>query len=341
MITSKKYRVAILGDGGFGTALSAVHARRGNDVLLWSAFPEYARLLEQKRENVKFLPGIHLPEKHIRISSDLQEALAFGEFLVFAVPTQYLRGILERVKETGISGHPLLVSVAKGIEKGTLLRPSQIIGDVLGAERAVVAVSGPSHAEEVARNLPALVVAAADDEACARRVQEAFCDPHFRVYIQNDIAGVELGGALKNVLAIAVGICDGLKLGDNAKAGLVSRALVEMTRFGIAMNANPNTFFGLSGLGDLVTTCFSPFGRNLRVGRELGEGKKIGEITRGMQIVAEGVDTAMSVHSLAEKYRISTPIMSEVYRILYYDKPVRQAVTDLLERHAHQELKHF
>jgi glycerol-3-phosphate dehydrogenase (NAD(P)+) len=339
-MTEKKHRVSILGDGGFGTALAMVQARKKNDVMLWSAFPEYARILRETRQNPKFLPGVHLPENEISITSSLEEAVAFGDFLVFAIPSQYLRNILYKIKDFGVP-RQLLVSVAKGIEKKTLLRPSQVIQSVFGGSRPIVVLSGPSHAAEVARNLPTLMVAAADNEKYAAMVQETFSDPHFRIYIQNDIIGVELGGALKNVLAIAVGICDGMKLGDNAKAGLISRALVEMTRFGIHLGANPNTFFGLSGLGDLVTTCFSPYGRNLKVGRELGEGKKVADIIKSMEMVAEGVDSALSVHELSQKYNVSGPIMNEVYQILYHDKSVRQAVTDLLGRHAHQELKHF
>ncbi|MFA6599861.1 MAG: NAD(P)H-dependent glycerol-3-phosphate dehydrogenase [Candidatus Omnitrophota bacterium] len=339
-MTQKKIRVSILGDGGFGTALAVVQARKQNEVMLWSAFPEYAKVLRATRENPKFLPGVPLPEKEIAVTSDLTEALGFGDFLVFAIPSQYLRNILHKIRESG-PVRQRIVTVAKGIEKKTLLRPSEIIRAVLPDAPPVVVLSGPSHAAEVARNLPTLMVAAAQDERDAAKVQEAFSDPHFRIYIQNDPVGVELGGALKNVLAIAVGICEGMKLGDNAKAGLISRALVEMTRFGIHLGANPNTFFGLSGLGDLVTTCFSPYGRNLKVGRELGQGRKIAEITRAMEMVAEGVDTAVSVHELAQKFNVSIPIMNEVYQILVFDKPVRQAVSDLLERHAHQELRHF
>ncbi len=339
MTEKKKHRISILGDGGWGTALAVVQTRRNNEVLLWSAFPDYSRELRETRVNRKFLPGVKLPDE-IKITSDLKEALQFAEFIVFAIPTQYLRNILYQIKGTNFSAK-YFVSVAKGVEKKTLLRPSQIIQTVLGKQIPLVVLSGPSHAKEVAQNLPTLLVAASDDERNAEAVQEAFADLHFRIYVQNDVIGVELGGALKNVLAIAVGICDGLKLGDNCKAGLISRALVEMTRFGIHFGANPNTFFGLSGLGDMITTCISPYGRNLRVGRELGEGKTISEILKNMEMVAEGVESSASVHELSEKYKVVTPIMSEVYEILFHDKPAKKAVADLLGRHAHQELKHF
>jgi glycerol-3-phosphate dehydrogenase (NAD(P)+) len=202
-------------------------------------------------------------------------------------------------------------------------------------------LSGPSHAEEVARNIPTLVVAASANEKDAAAVQSAFMDRFFRIYVQTDVVGTELGGALKNVIAIAAGVCDGLKFGDNTKSGLVSRGLLEMTRLGIRYGANPNTFFGLSGLGDLVTTCFSKHGRNLRVGRELGEGKKIADILKSMEMVAEGVDTAESVQELCQKNKVELPIMNEVYQILFQNKDARKAVADLLERDAYEEWKQY
>jgi glycerol-3-phosphate dehydrogenase (NAD(P)+) len=336
---SKKFRVTVLGDGGWGTALAVVNARRGNEVLLWSAFPDYAKTLQEKRENVKFLPGVTLPPQ-ITISSDLKEALQFGDILVLAIPTQFLRNILHKIKDYNI-GNKVFVSVAKGIEKKTCLRPSEIVFSILGDQTRLVVLSGPSHAEEVARNIPTLVVAACQNEKDASMVQEAFMDTYFRIYVQTDVVGVELGGALKNVIAIAAGICDGLKFGDNTKAGLLSRGLLEITRLGIRFGANPNTFFGLSGLGDLITTCYSKHGRNLKVGRELGEGKKIKDILAGMEMVAEGVDSADSVHQLCEKANVSLPIIGEVYNVLFKDKDARQAVLDLLSRDAHEEWKQY
>lgn len=356
---AQKSRVTVLGDGGWGTALAVVAARQGtdvprtakplgtgssearrkNDVLLWSAFPEYAKVLADKHENVKFLAGVPLP-KEIRISSDLKDAVDFADIIILAIPTQFLRNILYKVKTLKFAGK-IFVSVAKGIEKKTCLRPSEIIQSVIGDKIPLVILSGPSHAEEVARNIPTLVVVAARKESDAAAVQAAMMDTYFRIYVQTDIVGVELGGALKNVIAIAAGVCDGLKFGDNTKAGLISRGLFEMTRLGIRQGANPNTFFGLSGLGDLVTTCFSKHGRNLRVGRELGEGKKIADILKGMEMVAEGVDTAASVHELCQKINLKLPIMEEVYNILFHDKDARQAVGDLLQRDAHEEWKQY
>ncbi len=334
----KKNRVTVLGDGGWGTALATVIARKNNDVWLWSAFPDYAKVIEEKRENVKFLPGVPL-SPHVKITSDLKQALE-SDIIVLAIPTQFLRNILFKVKEYGASDK-ILVSVSKGIEKKTLLRPSQIIASVLGDNIRLVVLSGPSHAEEVARNVPTLVVAASKIEADAIAVQEAFMDTYFRVYVQTDVLGVELGGALKNVIAIAAGVCDGLKFGDNTKSGLISRGLLEMTRLGTRLGANPSTFFGLSGLGDLVTTCFSDHGRNLRVGRELGQGKKIEDILKGMEMVAEGVASAESVYELCKQLNVELPILSEVYQILFTGKNARQAVVDLLHRDAHEEWKQY
>ncbi|MSR77460.1 MAG: NAD(P)-dependent glycerol-3-phosphate dehydrogenase [Candidatus Omnitrophica bacterium] len=334
-----KARVSVLGDGGWGTALALVCARKNQDVLLWSAFPEYAEKLKEKRENYKFLAGVPLPP-NLQISSNLQEALEFGEIIVLAIPTQFLRNVLHKIKDLPTAGK-IFVSVSKGIEKKTCLRPSEIIKSILGEKTSLVILSGPSHAEEVARNIPTLVVAASTSEPSAARVQQVFMDTNFRVYVQNDIVGVELGGALKNVIAIAAGVSDGLKFGTNTKSGLLSRGLLEMTRLGIKMGANPNTFFGLSGLGDLMTTCFSEHGRNLKVGQELGSGKKIKDILAGMEMVAEGVDTASSLQELCRKVGIELPIISEVYKILFEDKEPRQAVLDLLHRDAHEEWKQY
>lgn len=332
-------KVTILGDGGWGTALALVNVRHGNDVMLWSAFPEYVKVLEEKRENVKFLPGIPL-NREIQLTSDLEAAIRFSNLIVLAIPTQFLRNILYKLKDYPVTDK-IFVCVAKGIERKSGYRPSEIVRSILGVEARVVILSGPSHAEEVARGIPTLVVAAAYDKDDAARVQSVFSDTYFRVYTQNDIIGVELGGALKNVVAIAAGVCDGLGFGDNTKSGLVSRGLYEMARLGMRLGANPNTFYGLSGLGDLVTTCFSPHGRNLKVGRELGKGKKIKDILASMEMVAEGVDSAVSVKELSDKLDIELPIMSEVYNLLFQDKDPRKAVEDLLNRDAYEEWKQY
>lgn len=336
---AQKFRVTVLGDGGWGTALAVVNNRRRNDILLWSAFPEYAELIAKKRENVKFLAGVSL-DPAIKISSDLNEAVTFGEILILAIPTQFLRNVLHKLKDYDTRGK-ILVSVAKGIEKNTGLRPSEIITSVLGPQTRIVVLSGPSHAEEVARGMPTLVVVASGQDEDAVRVQQALSDTFFRIYRQQDVVGVELGGALKNVIAVAAGISDGLGFGDNSKAGLITRGLFEMTRIGVRLGANPNTFFGLSGLGDLLTTCYSQHGRNLSVGRQLGEGKKLKDILARMEMVAEGVDTAASVYQICQKTGLQLAIFGEVYQVLFCDKDPRQAVTDLLNRVAREEWRQY
>lgn len=335
---AKTEAVSVLGDGGWGTALALVSERRGNPTLLWSAFEDYARFLDEKRENQKFLPGVPIPKK-IRITADLKEAVGFAPVLILAIPTQFLRNILFKLKDQDLS-KKILVSVAKGIEKKTFLRPSEIVESILGKTHLVV-LSGPSHAEEVARNIPTLVVAASKEEKIAERVTGVLRDRNFRVYIQTDVVGTELGGALKNVLAIAAGICDGLGFGDNTKSGLLARGLLEMAKLGVRLGANPNTFFGLSGVGDLMTTCFSPHGRNLRVGRELGRGKKLKEVLNGMEMVAEGVDTSEAVVKLSQRAGVELPIMSEVYKVLFEGKDCSRAVEDLLARDAREEWKQY
>lgn len=336
---SKKIKVTVLGDGGWGTALALVNLRRGNEVLLWSAFADYAKILQKERENSKFLPGIKLP-KELEITSNLQKAVEFSEVLVLAIPSQYLRNILFKLREFDYKDK-ILVSVAKGIEKKTCFRPSEIIRSVLGKNTAVVVLSGPSHAEEVARKIPTLVVAASEDMATAQYIQDHFRDSHFRVYIQKDVIGVEIGGAVKNVIAIAAGVCDGLKFGDNTKSGLITRGLYEMVRLGVKLGANPNTFFGLSGVGDLITTCFSKHGRNLHVGCELGKGRKIKDIIGEIEMVAEGVDTSLSVQQLADRIDLELPILREVYHMLFKDKSPEEAVNTLLSRTPYEEWKAF
>ncbi len=336
---SKNIRVTVLGDGGWGTALALVNVRRGNEVLLWSNFPDYVKTLRKERENVKFLPGVKLPEE-LRMTSDLREAVEFGDVLVLAIPAQYLRNILFSLKALPYRGK-ILVSTAKGIEKKTCLRPSEIIRAALGKNLPIVVLSGPSHAEEVARKIPTLTVAASDDMKHAQYIQEHFRDPQFRIYVQKDLTGVEFGGALKNVIAIAAGVCDGLKFGDNTKSGLITRGLYEIVRLGVKYGANPNTFFGLSGIGDLITTCFSKHGRNLHVGRELGKGRKIKQILSEMQMIAEGVDTSLSVHQLCQRTGLQLPIMTEVYNMLFEDKDPGEVVSSLLSRTPYEEWKAF
>lgn len=333
---TEKIKISVLGDGGWGTALALLLNGKGHDVTLWGAFPEYTKVLREKRENVKFLKGFSLPAS-LDLSSDLDFSIAKAEIIVFAIPSQFLRNVIYKIK-TEVLRDKILVSVAKGIERKTLLRPSQII--VQQARTAAIAVlSGPSHAEEVAQNVPTCVVAASTSREVARRVQSTFMDTRFRVYTSDDVTGVELGGALKNIIAIAAGICDGLRFGSNAKAALLARGLFEITRLGIHMGANPNTFFGLSGMGDLVTTCISEYGRNRRVGELIGQGKKLSEILAGMEMVAEGVETTRSAVELAQKYQVEMPITTEIHKVLFEDKDPVQAVDSLMKRDAKMEIE--
>jgi len=288
---------------------------------------------------VKFLAGVKLP-KALRLTADLAEAVAFSDVLVLAIPSQFLRLVVMQLKDLPLQ-KKILVSTAKGIEKKTCLRPTEIIRSILGKKIPVVVLSGPSHAEEVARNIPTLVVAASENTKSAEFIQEHFRDPKFRVYVQTDVIGVELGGALKNVIAIAAGVCDGLQFGDNTKSGLLTRGIYEMVRLGVKLGARPDTFFGLSGIGDLITTCFSKHGRNLFVGRELGKGRKIKDILAGMAMVAEGVDSSLSVHQLCERTGMDLPILREVHSMLFKRKSPGDAVAALLSRTPYDEWKAF
>jgi len=317
-----------VGDGSWGTTIAIVLAGAGHDVTLWSAFPDYARKLAAGRENEKFLPGFHIPQS-IDIVSEIADATVGRDFVVFAVPSLYLRGVLERLK--GVTPDGIAVSVTKGIEYETFLRPSQLIRQLLG-ELPVCVLSGPCHAEEVARRMPTSLVAASSDARVARQVQRLFSTERLRVYTNDDVIGVELAAAVKNVIAIAAGICDGLGFGDNAKSALLVRGIVEITRFGTRFGARPATFNGLAGIGDLITTCISPFGRNRAVGYEIGRGAKLDDVIAGMDMVAEGVHTTRSVKMMADQAGIEMPITSAVYAILFDGKDPLTAARELMMR---------
>jgi glycerol-3-phosphate dehydrogenase (NAD(P)+) len=324
-------RSAVLGDGAWGTAIARHLAlEAGQDVRLWSARPANARILQERRENVRFLPGVPIPDA-VRLTADVAEAVAGADLWVVAIPTVYLRDTLSRVASALRGGERPVLSLVKGLENQTFLRPTQIIEEVLGIQRLAV-LSGPSHAEEVSRGLPATLVAASADLDLARWIQQGFSTQSFRVYTNLDVVGVELAGALKNIMGIAAGINDGLGLGDNAKSALLTRGLVEMARFGVALGADHQTFFGLAGLGDLITTCVSRHGRNRHVGECLARGQRLADILEAMSAVAEGVNTTRSVHDRAARMGIDMPITAEVYRVLYEGKDPRAAVTDLMVR---------
>lgn len=322
-------RVAILGAGGMGTALAVLFDRRGKAVQLWSRTTEGATALAGSRENARHLPGVPLPES-IGITPNACDATAAADLIVVAIPSSCLRSALVTLADR-LPGRIPILSVVKGIENVSFARPSQIIVELLG-DRPVAVLSGPSHAEEIARGLPASVVVGGEVAGLNLAVSEALNHAAFRVYTNPDAVGVELAGALKNILGIAAGICDGLGFGDNAKAALLTRGLVEMARFGVAMGGREETFRGLAGVGDVITTCFSPFGRNRSVGERIGGGESLGEILAGMVNIAEGVATTRSVREMAADRGIPMPITDEVYSILFEGKPPRAAVSDLMLR---------
>ena len=323
-------RIAILGSGGMATACAVLLSERSRcEVRIWTRTAERAAELVRDGENRKLLPGVPLPSGVV-VTHDVAAAVADADLAVAAIPTRFLRETLTPLAGQVPAGLPV-VSVAKGLEVGTLMRPSQILVDVLGP-RDVAALGGPSHAEEIARRLPAGVVAASATKSLADGVQNLFNTDRFRVYTNPDIVGVELAGAIKNVIAIAAGICDGLGFGDNAKSGLVTRGLVEMTRFGTALGADAETFHGLAGLGDLVTTCFSRHSRNRHVGECLGKGQPLEQIVAEMNGVAEGITTTRGLIELAAERNIEMPIAAEVYAVLFANKPAAEATASLMHR---------
>lgn len=321
--------VAILGAGGMGTAMAVLFARSARSVRLWARDPDRAIAIQSTRRNALHLPEAILPP-NVSIISSKAHAIDGADLIVAAIPTKFLRSTLEGLSLETLGEIPVL-SVVKGIELGTFARPSEILQQTLG-DRPVAVLSGPSHAEEIARGLPASVVVASTDESLNERVQASLNSRQLRIYTNSDMMGVELAGAMKNILGVAAGICDGLNFGDNAKAALLTRGLVEIARFSCEMGARPSTFLGLAGVGDLITTCYSPFGRNRAVGFKIGQGATLSEALAGMKDIAEGVTTAKSVHLLSLKRGITMPITDEVHAILYEDKPPRAAVTDLMLR---------
>lgn len=313
---------------------------QGAKVRIWGAFPEHVQQLIQTRESKRHLPGYQIPDS-VQITYEDDQAFENADLIVSAVPTQYMREVWQRLAQHAPANVPIS-SVSKGIENGTLLRPTQIIADVLDddpdkAARPLSAISGPSVAHELARCLPATVCAASDDEEIARRLQKTFTCHWFRVYTNNDLLGVELAGATKNVIALAAGILDGLQAGNNAKSALLSRGLVEITRLGVAMGAKHDTFFGIAGVGDLATTCFSPTGRNRTCGEQLGKGKRLDDILSEMSSVVEGVPTTKSVVTLAERYKVEMPITQAVHQVLFEGLDPIEAISQLMSREAKAE----
>ena len=331
-------RIAVLGAGSWGTTLSILLAENSHEVSLWSYRREDADRIRATRENPAFLPGIPIPQA-VRVEDDLESSVEGAEMIVGAVPSQFLRSVVSRLKHLRSAGLTV-VNVAKGVENNTLMTMSEMLHDTLPhlLPSSIATLSGPSHAEEVSRRIPTTVVAASSDLETARRVQQAFMLPYFRVYASNDIRGVEIGGSLKNVIAIAAGIIDGADLGDNTKAAVMTRGIAEIARVGVALGAHIRTFSGLSGIGDLMVTCMSRHSRNRYVGVEIGKGRRLADIVAGMVMVAEGIATTESAYALARRVGVEVPIIAEVYRVLFEDKDPLIACHDLMTRDPKGEL---
>ena len=321
-------RTAVLGAGGWGTALAVLWARQGNDVLLWGHNPQRAQELRTTRENTEYLPGVTLPES-VDVTSDLAQC-AGADLVVFVTPSTALRGVAEQLR-AHVSKHSVLLSCTKGIEHGTGMRMTQILAEVL-PEHTVAVLSGPNLAVEVSRDRPTATVLGCEQADCAEALQQYLGSSLFRIYSSDETIGIELGGALKNVYALAAGCSDGFGLGDNSKAALVTRALAEMLRLGTAMGGDPRTFYGLSGAGDLIATCFSQHSRNRGVGEQLGRGRTLQQIAERSHSIAEGVPTAKSAFECARRLNIETPIIDQVYSVVYEAKPPAQALQELLGR---------
>ena len=326
--TSNK-KAVVLGSGSWGTALAMVIANHFDNVTIISRTEEAAKEITENHKNSRYLPKITLA-KNITGSHHMEDAKD-ADIILFVVPTSATRETAQRLAKVGIPDHVPLISCAKGIERGTGSRMSNIIFDSLPTHPIAI-ISGPNHAEEVAVNLATCTVVGSVDKVLAHDLQKFFTTPNFRTYTSTDVAGMELGGALKNVFAIAAGIASGIGLGDNAIAALVTRGLAEMTRLGIALGGQPETFIGLSGVGDLMTTCYSPHSRNNRVGKALGEGLSLEQVCDQLGMVAEGVPNTLSIYEEAKKTGLDTPIIKAVYQVLYEDKSATKALQELLTR---------
>ena len=331
----QKLNISVLGDGGWGTTWAILLSRKGFKVTLWGAFADYISYMNKKRTNTKFLPGVKIP-KAIEITHDLKNAIVGKKLIILAIPSQYMREVLKKVKQCNHPREAIFLSVTKGIEVGSLKRMSEVIHEELGQIKLGV-LSGPTIAHEVVRGVPTTAVIASYDERIRKYLQNIFISEKLRIYTNADVIGVELGGSLKNIIAIACGVSDGLGFGTNTKAAILSRGLAEISRLGHAMGANVSTFSGITGLGDLVTTCISPYSRNRFVGEQIGKGKSLRQIESHMQMVAEGIPTTKSTYSLSLKCKVDMPITREVYLVLYKNKSPLKAVKDLMNRERKEE----
>lgn len=334
-MSQKDTKISVLGDGGWGTTLALLLAGQGFQVKLWGAFPEHIEEMRKKRENKKFLPGFKIP-KNVFLCADIHEAALEADLIVLAVPSQFMRQVVQNIKKDKIH-HKVFVTVAKGIETGSLKVMSQVIHEELGKVSLCV-LSGPTIAREVALKIPSGASIASTNKELASRVRKIFMTDTFSLFESDDVLGVELGGSLKNVIAISAGIVEGLGFGSNTRAALFARGVAEMARLGTAMGARRETFMGLSGLGDLATTCLSPHSRNRWLGEEIGKGKKLRSVLKRTEMVVEGVDTSRSAWQLAKKNKIKMPITEAVYGILFHHHDPREAVKALMKREPHREL---
>lgn len=322
-------KVGVIGSGSWGTALARVLSKNGHEVTLWSRREEESRMLREERENKSKLPGVKLPDD-ILCTTDLEQTVEEKDILVLATASPSIRSMAKKMAPYVAAGQ-LIVDVSKGIEESTLMILTDVIAQEIPQCRAAV-LSGPSHAEEVGRDIPTTVVAGAKDRETAEYIQNLFMNKVFRVYTSPDMLGIELGGALKNVIALAAGAADGLGCGDNTKAALITRGIAEMSRLGVAMGGHIETFNGLTGIGDLIVTCASMHSRNRRAGILIGQGKTMQEAMDEVKMVVEGVNSAKAAKTLAEKYGIDMPIVQEVNQVLFEDKPAREALADLMLR---------
>lgn len=327
----KKTKITILGDGAWGTTLAAMLSKNGQDVVMWSAFPEHLDIMNRERKNEKYLKGIRIPSNVI-FEKDLGKAIKFGEYIVLGIPSKFFREVVKNIKkENGSLKGKVFISVAKGLEQKTLKRMTEILKEELGNVQTAV-LSGPTIAIEVARELPALVVIASRNHSVAKKIQDIFSNKYFRVYTSTDVTGVELGGPLKNIIAVVAGISDGLGFGSNAKAAILSRGIVEIQRLGEKMGAKRKTFYGLAGLGDLSTTCISPESRNRTLGEKIAKGKTLKEVVESTDSIIEGATTAEVVYQLSKKYKVDMPIVSSVYHVLYKNKSPQEALAEMMGR---------
>jgi len=327
-------KIAVIGFGSWGTTLALVLNENKHQVRAWTNELSTINNIREKSENTRYLPGVNVPET-ILVSDDLRFVLDEAEIILNAVPSQVTREVLGQVvplldkKNQG----QIWVTVSKGIENNTFKRVSEIIADVSGTDpNRIVVLSGPSHAEEVSRHVPTAIVAACSSVETAKQIQKVFSTPYFRIYANSDVSGVEIGGALKNIIALAAGICDGAGFGDNTKAALMTRGLVEINRFGAAFNARSDTFAGLSGMGDLIVTCMSRHSRNRHVGEEIGKGRSLKAVLEEMVMVAEGVKTTLSVFQVSKRLNIEMPITEQIYYTLFENKSAHDAMIDLMTR---------